>query len=92
MSSAAPVEAILLSVPTIDSSSETVIRSPSIDVSFVNTDPTDTNGSVLSKKIIHKIIHHLRVVSLLDNPGVHTRSILFLKSISERGGSEMERF
>ena len=50
MSSAAPVEAILLSVPTIDSSSETVIRSPSIDVSLVNTDPTDTNGSVLSKK------------------------------------------
>ena len=52
LSSAAPVVAILLSVPTIDSSSETVIRSPSIDVSFVNTDPTDTNGSVLSKKII----------------------------------------
>ena len=50
LSSAAPVVAILLSVPTIDSSSETVIRSPSIDVSFVNTDPTDTNGSVLSKK------------------------------------------
>ena len=43
---------IILSVPTIDSSSETVIRSPSIDVSFVNTDPTDTKGSVLSKKII----------------------------------------
>ena len=52
LSSAAPVVAILLSVPTIDSSSETVIRSPSIEVSFVNTDPTDTNGSVLSKKII----------------------------------------
>ena len=52
LSSAAPVVAILLSVPTIDSSSETVIRSPSIDVSFVNTDPTETNGSVLSKKII----------------------------------------
>ena len=50
LSSAAPVVAILLSVPTIDSSSETVIRSPSIEVSFVNTDPTDTNGSVLSKK------------------------------------------
>ena len=57
LSSAAPVVAILLSVPTIDSSSETVIRSPSIDVSFVNTDPTDNNGSVLSKKIIHQIIH-----------------------------------
>ena len=52
LSSAAPVVAILLSVPTIDSSSETVIRSPSIEVSFVNTDPTDTNGSVLSKKNI----------------------------------------
>ena len=52
LSSAAPVVAILLSVPTIDSSSETVIRSPSIEVSFVNTDPTETNGSVLSKKII----------------------------------------
>ena len=55
LSSAAPVVAILLSVPTIDSSSETVIRSPSIDVSFVNTDPTDTNGSVLSKKKIIKM-------------------------------------